>query len=77
MHYAAKRHLPLQAITASLLEGASQRELARRYHTSPMAIQNAVIRLGRQALASQTVLFTHLHPRRRVVFDGLRSFVTS
>ena len=36
MHFAAKRHLPLRAIVDSLLEGASQREIARRYRTSPM-----------------------------------------
>jgi hypothetical protein len=77
MHYAAKRHLPLRAIVDSLIEGASQREIARRYHTSPMAIHNAIIRLGRQAIAAQTVLLAHLSPRTRVVFDGLRSFVTS
>jgi len=77
MHYAAKRRLPLRAIVASLLEGASQREIARRYHTSPVAIHNAIIRLGRQAIAAQTVLLAHLSPRTRLVFDGLRSFVTS
>jgi hypothetical protein len=77
IHYAAKRHLPLRAIVASLLEGASQREIARRYQTTPMAIHNAIIRLGRQAIAAQTVLLSHLSPRPRLVFDGLRSFVTS
>ncbi len=77
MHYAAKRHLPLRAVVSCLLEGASQREIARRYHVSPMTIHNAVIRLGRQAIAAQSILLTHLAPRPRVVFDGLRSFVTS
>jgi hypothetical protein len=77
MHYAAKRRLPLRAIVDSLLEGASQREIARRYHTSPMTIHNAIIRLGRQAIATQIVLLSHLTPRPRLVFDGLRSFVTS
>lgn len=77
MHFAAKRHLPLQAICACLLEGASQREIARRYRVSPMTIHNAVIRLGRQAIAAHTVMLSHLIPRRRLVFDGLRSFVTS
>ncbi|MFO8041684.1 MAG: helix-turn-helix domain-containing protein, partial [Alkalispirochaeta sp.] len=51
MHYAAKRHLPLKAIVDSLLEGASQREISRRYGVSPMTIHNAIIRLGRQAIA--------------------------
>lgn len=77
MHFAAKRRLPLEAITASLLEGASQREIARRYRTSPMAVHNAVIRLGRQAIAAQTLLISSLIPRNRLVFDGIRSFVTS
>ena len=77
MHFAAKRHLPLRAIVDSLLEGASQREIARRYRTSPMAVHNAIIRLGRQAIAAQAVFLAHLTPRTRLVFDGLRSFVTS
>lgn len=77
MHYAAKRRLPLRAIVESLLEGASQREIARRYSVSPMAVHNAIIRLGRQAIAAQTVLLSHVSPRSRLVFDGLRSFVTS
>lgn len=77
MHYAAKRQLPLRAIVDSLLEGASQREIARRYHISAMTVHNAIIRLGRQAIAAQAVLLSHLSPRPRVVFDGLRSFVTS
>jgi transposase-like protein len=77
MHYAAKHHLPLKAIVDCLLEGASQREIARRYGLSPMTVHNAVIRLGRQAIAAQSVLLSHLNPRCRLVFDGLRSFVTS
>jgi len=77
MHYAAKRHLPLKAIVDSLLEGASQREIGRRYGISPMTVHNAIIRLGRQAIAAQSVLLSHLCPRSRLVFDGLRSFVTS
>jgi len=77
MHYAAKRHVPLRAVVSSLLEGASQREIARRYGFSPMTIHNAIIRLGRQAIAAQSVLLSYLTPRSRLVFDGLRSFVTS
>ena len=77
MHFAARHHLPLQAILESLLEGASQREIARRYGVSPMTIHYAIIRLGRQAMAAQALLLAHLTPRRRLVFDGLRSFVTS
>lgn len=77
MHFAAKRHLPLRAIERSLIEGASLRELADRYRVSPVAIQNAIIRLGRQAIAAQTVALSFVSPRARLVFDGLRSFVTS
>ena len=77
IHYFAKRRLPLRAITASLLSGASQREIARRYRVSPMAIQHAVLRLGRQAMAAQVVMLHALPPLRTVVFDGLRSVVGS
>lgn len=77
MHFAARHRLPLQAIVSCLLEGASQREIARRYRVSPMTIHGAIIRLGRQAIAAQAVMLSHLTPRRRLVFDGLRSFVAS
>jgi hypothetical protein len=53
------------------------REIARRYHLSPTAVANAVVRLGRQAMAAQLTLLHHLNPRTHLVFDGLRSFVTS
>jgi hypothetical protein len=61
----------------SLLAGASLREIARRYAVSPMAVQAAVQRLGRQAMAAQLELLTALTPRPRIVFDGLRSATTS
>jgi transposase-like protein len=77
IHYYAKRRLPLPQIQASLIAGASQRDIARRYRCSPMAIQNAVLRLGRQSMGYQAILGCHLNPRSRIVFDGLRSFVTS
>lgn len=77
IHFAAKRRLPMREIVDSLLEGASQREIARRYGTSPMAIHNAIIRLGRQAISAQVRLLAAVAPRPRLVFDGLRSFVTS
>jgi hypothetical protein len=53
------------------------RECARRYHLSPTAIANATVRIGRQAMAAHAITLTHLQPRTGVVFDGLRSFVTS
>jgi transposase-like protein len=77
IHYYAKRRLPLKEIHASLVAGASQRDVARRYRCSPMAIQNAVLRLGRQSMGYQAILAAHLNSRSRVVIDGLRSFVTS
>jgi len=77
LHYFAKRRLPLVAVWLSLLGGASQREIARRYRTSPMAVQGAVLRLGRQAMAGQLELLAALTPRAQLVFDGLRSCVTS
>ena len=77
LHYYAKRRLPLAAIWFSLLEGASQREIARRYHTTPAAVQNAILRLGRQAMALQLRLLERLSSRDQVVYDGLRTCVTS
>ena len=77
IHYFAKRRLPLGAVWQTLLAGASLREIARRYGVSPMAAQVAVQRLGRQAMAAQLELLACLAPRRRLVFDGLRSATTS
>ena len=77
MHYYAKRHLPLRALARSLLEGASQREIAQHFRVSPMTIQSAMVRLGRQAIATQVILLSYIEPRGRLVFDGLRSFITS
>lgn len=77
IHYFAKRRLPLRAIWNTLAGGASVREAAHRYRTTPMALQYAVMRLGRQAMAAQAWLLYHLGPRRNVCFDGLRSFVTA
>ena len=77
MHYYAKRLLPLEEISRCLDGNTCPREIARRYETSPMAIQGAILRIGRQAMAAHMVLLTSLNPRIKVVFDGLRSFVTS
>jgi len=77
LHYFAKRHVPFHAIWNSLTSGASQRAIAERYRLSPQALQNAVIRLGRQAMACQAVMLHTMHPLHSVVIDGLRSFVTS
>lgn len=77
IHYFAKRRLPLRAIADTVLGGTSLRETARRYGVSVMAIQNAVLRLGRQAMAAQLILLSETQERVEVVIDGLRSFVTS
>ena len=77
LHYFAKRRLPLEEIWQSFVGGASLREVARRYRISVMALQNGMLRLGRQAMAAQLILLSQLHPRSRIVFDGLRSFLTS
>ena len=77
LHYFAKRRVPLRALWDSLLAGASLREAAGRYGVSPMAVQGALLRLGRQAMAAQLVVLRELSPRSGVVFDGLRSCVTS
>ena len=76
VHYFAKRRLPLRAVAATLT-GCSLREVARRYRVTPAAIRNGVFRLGRQAMAAQAHLLSVLHDRDRVVYDGLRSFITS
>lgn len=76
-HYYAKRRAPLSAIMASLVGGASQREIARRYHLSVMTVHGAVLRLGRQAMAAQLALLDGCAPREGVVYDGLRSCVSS
>jgi len=77
LHYYAKRRLPLRAINTTLNGGTSMREVANRYHVSPMTIQNAVLRLGRQSMLGQIQLLDTLPPQASAAFDGLRSFVTS
>lgn len=77
IHFFAKRRLPLRAIADTLLGGTSMREVGRRYGVSVMAIQNAVLRLGRQAMAAQLVLLSETQERTQLAIDGLRSFVTS
>ena len=77
LHYYAKRHVPYRAVWESLTSGASQRAIADRYRLSPQAVHNAVIRLGRQAMASQALLLQEMSPVHSIVLDGLRSFVTS
>lgn len=77
IHYYAKRRLPLKAVYSCLTTSTSLRDVARRYRVSSAAIRNGVLRLGRQSMAAQMHLLAEMHPRSWVVFDGLRSFVTS
>lgn len=77
LHYFAKRRVPLRALSALLLAGASQREIARRYRLSCVAVHNAILRLGRQAMAAHLHLSAALPERPAVAFDGLRSCITS
>jgi len=69
--------LPLRDIWELLATGTSLRDVAHQHHTSPMAVQSVVLRLGRQAMAAQVHLLHHLEPRSNVCFDGLRSFVVA
>jgi transposase-like protein len=77
IHYYAKRRLPVRAVIASLNSGSSMRDIGRRYGFSCAAIRNGVLRIGRQAMAAQILLLNQSNPRRQIVFDGLRSFVTA
>jgi transposase-like protein len=77
IHYYAKRRLPIRAVIACLNSGSSMREIGRRYHVSCAAIRNGVLRIGRQAQAAQILLLNEINPRSAIVFDGLRTFVTS
>ncbi|MFP4152695.1 MAG: hypothetical protein ACLFSV_07590, partial [Alkalispirochaeta sp.] len=77
LHYYAKRRLPLRAVNTTLNGGSSMREVANRYLVSPMTIQNAVLRLGRQSMLGQIQLLDTLPPQESTAFDGLQSFVTS
>ena len=77
VHFFAKRRLPLQALWFSVLSGSSLRECARRYSVTPQCIQNAVLRLGRQAMSAHLLLLACLPPRHTLVYDGLRSCVSS
>lgn len=74
--YYAKRPLPLQQL-ACALTGRSLHEVARIFGVSDAVVRNQVLRLSRQAMAAHIHLLSKMTPRCGVVFDGLRSFVTS
>ncbi|MFW5776252.1 MAG: hypothetical protein ACOCZB_03080, partial [Spirochaetota bacterium] len=77
MHYYAKRRLDLAEILSRVRGGSSLRDIGRELGCSRMAIANAVVRLGRQAMANHVELLTGLDLPGELVFDGLVSAVTS
>ena len=77
MHYYAKRRLDLGEVLSRVRGGSSLRDIGREIGCSRTAVANAVIRLGRQAMANHVELVTALQLPARFVFDGLVSSVTS
>jgi hypothetical protein len=77
MHYYAKRRLDLAQILSRVRGGSSLRDIGREIGCSRTAVANAVVRLGRQAMASHVELVTGLDLPGELVFDGLVSAVTS
>lgn len=77
MHYYAKRRLDLGQIYSRVRGGSSLRDIGRELGCSRTAVANAVVRLGRQAMASHVALVTGLELTGEVVFDGLVSALTS
>ncbi|MFW5880643.1 MAG: hypothetical protein ACOCU9_03340 [Spirochaetota bacterium] len=77
MHYYAKRRLDLPEILSRVRGGSSLRDIGREVGCSRTAVANAVIRLGRQAMASHVELMGGIDLPGEFVFDGLLSAVTS
>ena len=77
MHYYAKRHLDLKDILSRVRGGASLRDIGRTVGCSRTAVANAVVRLGRQAIACHCALMQSLPGLSSLVFDGLVSAVGS
>jgi hypothetical protein len=77
MHYYAKRRLKLPEILSRVRGGSSLRDIGREIGCSRTAVANAVIRLGRQAMACHLDLMSGLQLSGRFVFDGLVSALTS
>lgn len=77
MHLFAKRRLDLRLIFTRLRGGSSMRDIARSIGCSPKAISNAVLRLGRQAMAAHLGLLAGVQHSGRLCFDGLVSAVCS
>lgn len=77
MHYYAKRRLNLLEIFSRIRGGSSLRDIGRELGCSRSAIANAVLRLGRQAIACHAVLLRELALRGDFAFDGLVSALES
>ena len=76
IHYYAKLRLDLRRIFTRLRGGSSMRDIARELRCSRTAIANAVMRLGRQAIASHAMLLPSVESSGSVCFDGLVSSLT-
>ena len=77
MHYYAKRRLDLREIFSRVRGGSSLRDIGRELGCSRTAVANAVVRLGRQAIASHVELLSALELPGDFAFDGLVSAVGS
>lgn len=77
MHYYAKRRLDLAEIFSRVRGGSSLRDIGREIGCSRTAVGNAVVRLGRQAIACHVDLLSSLELPGELVLDGLVSAVTS
>jgi hypothetical protein len=77
MHYYAKRRLDLPDILSRIRGGSSLRDIGRVIGCSRTAVAHAVVRLGRQAIASHCALFAGWSASGAFVFDGLMSAVAS
>lgn len=77
IHYFAKRRLPLKEVFIRVRGGSSLRDIARELHVSRTAVQTAVLRLGRQSMAAQSIILDSWNAGERIVMDGLQSKVVS
>lgn len=77
LFYYTKRRVDLRRVFTRLRGGGSLRDIAREHGVSRTAIQTAVFRLGRQAMAAHSLLTQGWQVPEDLAFDGLVSFVTS
>jgi len=77
LHYYAKRRLDLKDIFSRVRGGSSLRDIGRVIGCSRSAVAHAVVRLGRQAIASHCAVLAGLEASGTFVLDGLLSAVAS